>query len=134
MVRTKIQNKDNKIYYKTSKEDKIKMKEYYNIRKETVILCAYCKSLTNLFSINKHLRSKKCLDMQQIKNTSDVNFKDNYKLYLEYVKKCYKLETHNDNSEDIKMFINRLCKDIKLIKNKLGIDYNDEPNYKIYEN
>ena len=97
------------------------MREYYEKLKEHSVLCAFCKSSTNLFSIKKHLSSKKCIEFQKIKISSDAQYLNNYLLLLEYCKKYNQLYD-NDGDE---IYINRILHDIDNLKDELNINYDD---------
>ena len=72
------------------KEYHDKIKEKYYIDKEVKIFCSYCNSLTNLWSLNTHMKGKKCKELKEILIKDKPEMIDQLKLKVNQLKKDLK--------------------------------------------
>lgn len=90
------------IKYILSKKQKNNMLNKYYENKEKELVCLFCREISNVHNINKHLKTKKCIELQKIKQNFNVNndtqLKELYNLYINNIKKIYKYEDKNDDT------------------------------------
>ena len=71
----------------------------YNKYKDETILCAFCERQTNIYNINNHINSKRCLMIQKLKYNDIIINEKKFNLLLLIDKMRYNIRNGilNDN-------------------------------------
>ena len=72
------------------KEYHDKIKEKYYTDREVKIYCSFCGSLTNLWSLNNHMKGIKCMELKEILLKDKPEMMDQLKLKVNQLKKDLK--------------------------------------------
>jgi len=69
----------------------------YNKYKDIVIECSFCNRITNIYSINDHINSKRCLKIQKLKYDDIIINEKKLNLLLLIDKLRYNIRNDIDN-------------------------------------
>ena len=99
-METKTKKLSNKQLSLKKLNNEITLQKYYFI-KEDAIECKFCKAHTNLWSINRHLKTNRCLTQKQLLLSMDGNseLEAGFLIYINDLKREFEQKFKEEREE-----------------------------------